>query len=75
MFETLTSLGLFLFIVLLMWSTIWKGFALWRAVKNNHLVWFIVLLIVNTAGILEIIYLLFFGKKVKKKAVKKRKKR
>lgn len=40
-----------------------KGFALWRAGRNNHTGWFIALFILNTAGILEIIYLLTAGKK------------
>jgi hypothetical protein len=47
---------------LLVWSLIWKGFALWYAGRNNQKAWFIVLLILNTAGILEILYLLFFRK-------------
>ncbi len=37
------------------WSMVWKGIALWRAGRNAHLAWFIVLFIVNTLGILEII--------------------
>ncbi len=50
-------------ILLVIWSIIWKGIALWKCGRNNQLVWFIVLLVVNTAGILEILYLLFFQKK------------
>lgn len=52
-----------LFFLLIIWSMIWKGIALWKAGRNNQLVWFIALLILNTAGILEIIYLLAFQKK------------
>lgn len=48
--------------VLVVWSLIWKGLALWRAGRKNQLAWFIVMLIVNTCGILEIIYLLTAGK-------------
>ena len=44
-------------VVLLIWTLIWKGLALWKASKNNHLPVFIILLILNTAGIGEIIYL------------------
>lgn len=44
-------------IILLIWTLAWKGLALWKASKNNHLPVFIVLLILNTAGIGEIIYL------------------
>ncbi len=54
-----------LFIALIVWSAIWKGLALWRAARNTQLAWFIVLLVVNTAGILEILYISFFQKKKK----------
>jgi len=47
----------------IIWSVIWKAIALWKAGRNNQLPWFIVILIVNTIGILEIIYLAFFQKK------------
>ncbi len=47
----------------IIWSMIWKGIALWKAGRNNQLPWFVVILIVNTIGILEIIYLAFFQKK------------
>lgn len=66
------------FVVLLMiWSLVWKGIALWKSGRNNQLVWFIVLLIVNTVGILEIVYLLWFQKKgaARKKARKAKKRR
>ena len=49
--------------VLLIWSIVWKGLALWNASKNNQKNWFIVILIINTIGILEIIYLFRFSKK------------
>lgn len=50
-------------LILTIWSLIWKGFALWKAGRNNSPIWFIIILIVNTAGLLEIIYL--FGIKNK----------
>ena len=61
-----------LFLVIAVWSLVWKGIALWKSSKKNHLVWFIILLIVNTVGILEILYIYLFskiepGKKTKKK--------
>ncbi|MBW3022999.1 hypothetical protein KY308_02760 [Candidatus Woesearchaeota archaeon] len=55
-----------LFVVLMIWSAVWKAIALWKAGRNNQLAWYIVLFIVNTVGILEIIYLLAFQKKHKK---------
>jgi hypothetical protein len=52
-------------VILAIWEGIWKGIALWRAGRNNHLAWFIVLLILNTAGILEILYIFIWGKEKK----------
>lgn len=48
---------------LLIWSIAWKGLALWRASKNDQKNWFIAILVVNTLGILEIVYLFGFAKK------------
>ncbi len=49
--------------LLIAWSIIWKGIALWYSGRNKQLAWFIILLLVNTVGILEICYLAFFRKK------------
>jgi hypothetical protein len=49
-----------LFFLLVVWSLIWKAVAEWHAARNRQLAWYIVLWLVNTAGILEIIYLAFF---------------
>jgi len=57
---------LLLLLPLVVWSLIWKGIALWKTGRNNQLAWFVVILIFNTAGILPIVYLLFFQKKKKK---------
>ena len=54
-------------IPLLLWEMIWKGIALWKAGRNNQLTWFVCLLILNTAGILPIIYIYFIKAKTKKK--------
>lgn len=48
---------------LIVWASVWKGIALWKAARNSHLPWFIALLIINTAGILEIIYIFAFSRK------------
>ena len=44
-------------LLLAVWTFFWKGLALWHAAKNNDRGWFLVLLILNTMGILEIVYL------------------
>jgi hypothetical protein len=43
--------------VLGVWSLIWQGFALWRAARDESKVWFVVLLLVHTLGVLDIVYL------------------
>jgi hypothetical protein len=50
-------------VLLILWTLFWKGMALWRAAQKRDMVWFVVLLVVNTLGVLEIIYLLTAGKK------------
>jgi hypothetical protein len=60
------------------WALIWKGFALWKSAKKNSKYWFIALLIINTLGILEILYIYVFSKmkprKRKEKPIKIKKK-
>jgi len=45
---------------LMLWDVVWKGIALWHAARNGQRNWFIVLMVVNSVGILPIIYLKFF---------------
>lgn len=52
--------GFILFFVF--WSLIWKGLALWRAARRKEVAWFVILLVVNTLGILEIIYYFLIAK-------------
>lgn len=43
--------------ILVLWSIVWKGLALWHSAGRKQGWWFIALLVVNTMGILEIFYL------------------
>jgi len=63
--------------IIVVWEIIWKGIALWKSARNQQKVWFVAVLILNTIGILPIVYILFFQKKAKvvKKTVKKKVKR
>lgn len=67
-----------LFIILIIWTVFWKGLALWRSARLNHPIWFVLLIIINTFGILEIIYLILYSKHSIKQSLdhshKKRKK-
>lgn len=56
------SMALFLIAFLVVWSVFWKGKALWHAARNSQKYWFVALLVINTLGILEIVYLSFFQK-------------
>jgi len=57
----------FLLIILTIWDIIWRGLALWRSARREEKWWFVALLIINSIGILPIIYLAFFSKDRKKK--------
>ncbi len=55
-----------IFILLVVWSITWKGLALWKSARLSDKWWFIALLVINTIGILEILYLFIFSKRNKK---------
>ncbi len=48
--------------VLFAWTIFWKGRALWKAANKKQLAWFIIFLIVNTMGILEIFYIYYLNR-------------
>ena len=50
-------------IILVIWEAIWKLIAMWKAGQNKHLAWFICIALINTAGILPIVYILMFRSK------------
>jgi len=52
-----------LLLLLIAWSLFWKGLALWSAARASQRNWFVVLLVVNTVGLLEIIYLFIIRKR------------
>ena len=53
---------IWLIYVIVVWEIIWKLLALWKAAQHKHLAWFIVLGVVNTIGILPILYIYVFSK-------------
>jgi hypothetical protein len=48
--------------VVVLWSLFWKGCGLWHAARRGDAWWFTGILLINTLGILEIIYLFGFAK-------------
>ena len=69
--EFIESFGIASFLllaVIVIWSSVWKLLALWKAARKGSVPWFVILGIVNTMGILEILYLFVFSECYKKKA-------
>ncbi|MEA3450908.1 MAG: DUF5652 family protein [Bacteroidota bacterium] len=62
MFEEIPLYLIILITTIAIWEIVWKGIALWKTGRNNHLSWFLAIFLFNTAGILPIIYLAFFQK-------------
>lgn len=48
---------------LLLWTILWKAMALWKAGRNNQLGWFIGLFFIQTLGVLDLVYIIFFQRK------------
>jgi hypothetical protein len=58
-------------LALIIWSFTWKGLGLWKAAGLRQKYWFIAILILNTLGILEIIYIYFVARKYNVEVVEK----
>ena len=54
------------FLLAILWTLPWKGIALWKAAHLNQKNWFIVLFLLNTLGILDIIYIFLIARKKEK---------
>lgn len=68
------SFWVWMLVPAVIWSVIWKGLGLWHSAKRSHKIWFVVILIFNSLGVIPIIYLVFkteFFKKLKRKKSKK----
>ena len=52
-----------LLVLIIIWTIVWKVYAVWTAVKHNHKKWFVALIILNTFAILEIFYIFKIAKK------------
>ncbi|NLJ81803.1 MAG: hypothetical protein GX330_01585 [Bacteroidales bacterium] len=49
---------IYILILLAIWDLVWKLIAMWKAGRNNQLAWYIAIAVLNTVGILPIVYLL-----------------
>ena len=72
---------LVILVLLSVWELVWKGFGLWYAAENKQKGWFIAMLLLNTLGLLQMVYLIWFKPKRRRemplksatKSVRKRK--
>lgn len=56
------GIPLWLLVFVVLWSLVWKGIAWWKSARRNQPVWFVAFFIVNTLGILEILYVFLFSR-------------
>jgi len=54
------GLGSLVFL-LVIWELYWRGRALWLAAQSKETGWFVALLVLNTAGILPLLYIYVFS--------------
>jgi methionyl-tRNA synthetase len=57
-----TTFPQWLLVVLLVWTGVWKGIALWKSAQKKRIIWFIAFLVINTLGILEILYIFLISR-------------
>ncbi|MDQ5962146.1 MAG: hypothetical protein QG669_539 [Patescibacteria group bacterium] len=50
------------FWVLVIWTLVWKGWALWEAARRGQKGWFLALFVISSLGVLEAIYIFFIAK-------------
>ena len=67
--DGLSSEQLGLLVLIQIWDLIWKSLALWRAARNKDIFWFVLLILINSAGLLPAFYLFYISKNPKKKII------
>lgn len=55
---TVTATQIIILVMAAVWELIWKGLALWRAAHHSQRYWFVALLVINSVGILPIVYMM-----------------
>jgi hypothetical protein len=54
---------LVIILLIAIWTIPWKGLALWKSARRGDRAWFIALLLINTVGVLELLYIFFFSER------------
>jgi len=50
-------------IILILWETTWKLIGLWKSARNDQIGWFMVIGLINSLGIIPLVYIGFFQRK------------
>ena len=58
-----TELGVSIWILfaLVVWTLTWKLIALWKSARKGSIIWFVILALFNTVGVLPILYIFVFS--------------
>ena len=69
-FDLAMYLGIpsWLLVLIVIWSLAWMGIAMWMAARKNHMIWYVIFLLIHTIGILEILYIFVFSKMGRRQA-------
>jgi len=59
--SAILGIPIWLLLIIFVWSAVWKLLALWKSARRKNVVWFIILAIINTVGVLEILYIYIFS--------------
>ena len=62
-FDTMPFIPRWAWPFIIIWSVVWKGIAMWKSARQGNKHWFIALLVLNTFGIVDILYIYFFAPK------------
>lgn len=65
-FDFATSWPYFLILALSILDLIVRAIALWKSARAGSKAWFVALMILNTLGVLPLVYILFFAPKTEK---------
>lgn len=62
--ESITSpTGISIIVLLALWDGVWRLLAMWKATKKGEKIWFVLLGVISSLGILPIVYYFFLAKK------------
>lgn len=64
--ENIFNQNVLITLLMVLWVLPWKGYALWTAARTRNKIWFVILIIFNTFGLLDIFYLFYVEKKTSK---------